>query len=63
MRVARWVAASGGHRVTTGQWDSVAESASLKQVARGLDLGPARFINYHPAPLTGATGPCGAGRG
>ena len=46
------------HRVTTGQWDAVAEPASLDQVASSLgsDLGPAQFTSYHPGPLTGATG-------
>ena len=44
-----------GHRITTGRWDSVAEPDSLNQVAAGLGLGPARFVNYRPGPLTGAT--------
>lgn len=45
------------HRVATGYWDEVAEPASLNQVARSLDLGPARFADYYPGPLTGAVGP------
>ena len=44
------------HRVTAGRWDSVAEPDSLEQVAGSLGLGPARFADYHPGPLTGATG-------
>jgi pimeloyl-ACP methyl ester carboxylesterase len=44
------------HRVTTGHWDSVTEPDSLDQAARSLNLGPARFTDYHPGPLTGATG-------
>lgn len=45
------------HRVTTGQWGSVADPASLNQVASGLGLGQAGFTDYFPGPLTGATGP------
>ena len=41
------------HRVTTGRWDSAARPASLEQVASGLNLGPARFTDYQPGPLTG----------
>jgi hypothetical protein len=44
-------------RVTTRSWGSVAQPASLERVARGLNLGPARFTDYRPGPLTGATGP------
>ena len=46
------------HRAATGRWDSVAEPASLNQVASSLGsgLGPAQFISYYPGPLTGATG-------
>ena len=44
-----------GHRAAAGRWGSVAAPASLDRVAAGLGLGPARFIAYHPAPLTGAT--------
>jgi len=51
------------HRVATGRWDSVADPASLDQVASSLDLGPARFTDYYPGPLTGATGPYPGGRG
>jgi hypothetical protein len=43
------------HRVTTGHWDSVATAASLEQAATALNLGPARFTDYRPGPLTGAT--------
>jgi len=43
-----------GHRVATGDWDSVAEPESLDRVASGLGLGPARFTEYRPGPLTGA---------
>ena len=51
------VAASAiSYRVATGRWGSVAEPASLDQVASGLDLGPARFTDYYPGPLTGAVG-------
>jgi hypothetical protein len=42
------------HRVATGRWDSVADPASLDQVASGLGLGPARFTDYYPGALTGA---------
>ncbi len=42
------------HRVTTGRWDEVADPASLNRVASSLDLGPARFADYYPGPLTGA---------
>ncbi|HEX6527700.1 MAG TPA: hypothetical protein VF070_47935 [Streptosporangiaceae bacterium] len=42
------------HRVSTGHWDSVADPASLDQVASGLGLGPARFVSYRPGALTGA---------
>jgi hypothetical protein len=45
------------HRVTTGQWGSVADPASLNQVASSLGLGQAGFADYFPGPLTGATGP------
>jgi hypothetical protein len=41
-------------RVATGQWGTVADPASLDQVASSLGLGPARFANYYPGPLTGA---------
>jgi len=46
------------HRAATGRWDSVAEPASLDQVASSLGsgLGPAQFISCYPGPLTGATG-------
>ncbi len=43
------------HRVTAGRWDSVAEPDSLEQAALGLGLGAARFTDYHPGPLTGAS--------
>jgi hypothetical protein len=42
------------HRVSTGHWGSVADPASLDQVADGLGLGPARFVPYRPGALTGA---------
>jgi hypothetical protein len=45
-----------GHRVATGRWDSVADPASLDQVASSLGLGAAQFTDYRPGPLTGATG-------
>jgi hypothetical protein len=51
------------HRVTTGRWDSVAEPESLERTALSLNLGPARFTDYHPGPLTGATSPWGPARG
>jgi hypothetical protein len=51
-----------GHRVSSGRWDSVAEPASLNQVASGLDLGAARFTGYRPGPLTGVNGPYNAFR-
>ena len=42
------------HRVTTGHWDNVATAASLEQAATALNLGPARFTDYHPGELTGS---------
>jgi hypothetical protein len=42
------------HRVTTGHWGNVATAASLEQSATALNLGPARFTDYYPGPLTGA---------
>jgi hypothetical protein len=42
------------HRVTTGHWGDVATAASLEQAATALNLGPARFTDYHPGELTGA---------
>ncbi len=46
-----------GHRVSTGQWDQVADPGRLNQVASSLDLGAARFADdYYPRPLTGAVG-------
>jgi hypothetical protein len=42
------------HRVTAGQWGSVATAASLEQAAGALRLDPARFTAYSPAALTGA---------
>jgi hypothetical protein len=42
------------HRVTTGHWGNVATAASLEQAATALNLGPARFTDYTPGPLTGA---------
>lgn len=44
------------YRVTTGHWDQVARPRSLNQVASSLDLGPARFADFYPGPLTGAIG-------
>jgi hypothetical protein len=44
------------HRVSAGHWDSVAQPGRLDRVARGLGLGAARFADYHPGPLTGASG-------
>jgi len=41
------------HRVTTGQWDSAATTASLQAAATRLGLGPARFVSYRPGELTG----------
>ncbi len=40
-------------RVTVGHWGDVADPASLNQVAASLNLGPARFADYYPGPLTG----------
>jgi len=34
---------------------NVASANHLEQVAEGLDLGPARFVDYQPGRLTGAT--------
>jgi hypothetical protein len=45
------------HRVTTGQWGNVATAASLEQAATALNLGPARFADYHPGNLTGSVPP------
>ena len=45
------------HRVTTGQWGNAATTASLEQAATALNLGPARFTDYHPGDLTGAVPP------
>ena len=42
------------HRVITGHWDNVATAASLEQAATALNLGPARFADYHPGELTGS---------
>ena len=42
------------HRVTTGHWDNVTTAASLEQAATALNLGPARFTDYHPGELTGS---------
>ncbi len=50
------------HRVAAGRWDSAASAASLEQVASGLNLGPARFTDYEPGPLTGVNGPYGPRR-
>ena len=44
------------HRVITGHWGVVANPDNLNEVARGLNLGPARFADYYPGPLTGAAG-------
>jgi hypothetical protein len=41
------------HRVVTGHWDDVATAASLEQAADATNLGPAKFTNYYPGPLTG----------
>lgn len=46
------------HRVTAGQWGNAATAASLEAAATALNLGPARFTDYTPGPLTGAGGPC-----
>jgi hypothetical protein len=40
--------------VITGHWDNVATAASLEQAATALNLGPARFADYHPGELTGS---------
>ena len=42
------------HRVTTGQWGSVATAASLEQAADATNLGPANVTDYRPGALTGA---------
>jgi pimeloyl-ACP methyl ester carboxylesterase len=44
------------HRVVTGRWDSVAQPSALEQVALSLGLGAARYTDYHPGLLTGASG-------
>lgn len=44
-----------GTRIATGHWGNVASANHLEQVAEGLNLGPARFVDYHPGRLTGAT--------
>ena len=45
-------------RVSTGHWGAAADPAILNQVATSLNLGPARFTDYYPGPLTGVAGPC-----
>ena len=44
-----------GTRIATGHWADVASTEHLEQVAQGLNLGPARFVDYQPGRLTGAT--------
>ncbi|HZR50654.1 MAG TPA: hypothetical protein VFB06_14165 [Streptosporangiaceae bacterium] len=44
-----------GTRIATGHWGNVASTKHLEQVAEGLNLGPARFVDYEPGQLTGAT--------
>ena len=41
-------------RVSTGQWDDVATTASLQRAATALELDPAHFTGYSPGQLTGA---------
>ena len=41
-------------RVSTGQWDDVATTASLQPAATALGLDPAHFTGYSPGQLTGA---------
>ena len=50
------------HRVTTGEWGSVAQPGSLDQVAASLNLGPARFIPYRPRTQPGVNPPYQPGR-
>ena len=45
------------HRIDTGRWDDVWTPSALNASAASLDLGPAAFIPYRPAPLTGYNGP------
>ncbi len=45
------------HRVDTGHWGAVARPAQLEATALRLDLGPAAFIPYRPARLSGDNGP------
>ncbi|MGH8890735.1 MAG: alpha/beta hydrolase [Acidothermaceae bacterium] len=44
-------------RIASGHWGSVAEPKKLEQVATGLNLGAARFVQFHPGNLTGVNGP------
>jgi hypothetical protein len=44
------------YRVDTGRWDDVWTPTALNASAASLDLGPAAFIPYHPAALTGYNG-------
>jgi hypothetical protein len=41
-------------RVTSGQWGSLANAASLQRAADALDMDPAHFTTYSPGQLTGA---------
>jgi hypothetical protein len=46
------------HRVVSGDWNNVAEPASLEAVARSLDFGDrAEFIPFQPWRLSGDNGP------
>ena len=45
------------HRVSTGQWDSVALPSSLEAAATGLNLGDAAFAPFWPDRLSGDNGP------
>jgi hypothetical protein len=45
------------HRVSTGQWDTVALPSSLEAAATGLNLGDAAFTPFWPERLSGDNGP------
>lgn len=45
------------YRVDTGRWDSVAAPTKLEEVANGLGLDPAAFVEFQPPPLSGDNGP------
>lgn len=44
-------------RIDTGRWGSVAQPEKLQADAMSLGLGPAAFIPYEPAALSGDNGP------